>query len=86
MWKYIFNRTLQSIFVLFVVSSISFVLMHSMPGNPWASIGMTEEQYKWVEEQKQVHGLNLPLYLQYFHGLKGLTKGYLGLRLSIYSD
>ncbi|MCM3039626.1 ABC transporter permease [Paenibacillus motobuensis] len=79
MWKYIFNRTLQSIFVLFVVSSISFVLMHSMPGNPWASIGMTEEQNKWVAEQKQLHGLDLPIYLQYIHWLKGLTKGYLGL-------
>jgi len=84
LWKYIFNRTLQSILVLFVVTSIAFVLMHSMPGNPWAGIGMTEDQHRWVDEQKHLHGLDLPIHLQYIHWLKGLTKGYLGLDYQFY--
>lgn len=79
MWKYILFRTVQSVVVLFAVSSVAFVLMHLMPGNPWASIGMTEEQYKWVDEQKHLHGLDLPLYEQYFRWLKGLAKGDLGV-------
>ncbi|BFH61359.1 ABC transporter permease [Paenibacillus azoreducens] len=79
MWKYILNRTLQSIVVLLIVSSVAFSLMHLMPGNPWTRFGMTEQQLQAVEEMKQLHGFDLPIYQQYIRWLAGLSQGYLGL-------
>ncbi|KIL34194.1 hypothetical protein SD71_21260 [Cohnella kolymensis] len=79
MWLYIVRRSIHTVIVLFVVSLVCFTLMHLMPGNPWASIGMTLEQRQFIEEQKHLHGLDLPIYLQYIRWLKGLTDGYLGL-------
>jgi peptide/nickel transport system permease protein len=79
MWMYIVRRTIHSVIVLFVVSLLCFTLMHLMPGNPWASIGMTEEQREFVQEQLRLHGLDQPIYIQYIRWLKGLANGYLGL-------
>ncbi|MEI0738137.1 hypothetical protein VQ056_18215 [Paenibacillus sp. JTLBN-2024] len=42
---------------------------------------MTEEQYKWVDEQKHLHGLDLPLYEQYFSLVEGTCKRGSGRRL-----
>lgn len=78
MWKFILGRTLQSAFVLFIVASVAFILMHLMPGNPWATLGMSEEEYKRVEELKHAYGMDLPIYMQYFRWLKGLLHGDLG--------
>ncbi|SFJ70948.1 peptide/nickel transport system permease protein [Paenibacillus sp. UNC496MF] len=79
MWEFIVRRTLQSIFVLLVVSAACFYVSHKMPGDMWTAIGMTQEQRLAADAQKHALGLDLPLHEQYWNWLKGLRHGGFGL-------
>lgn len=80
MWTYLIRRAIQSVFVLFIVMSVCFCAMRLMPGNMWTlSIGMTEEQIQFANEQKHLFGLDLPIYQQYFRWINDLLHGNFGL-------
>ncbi|MBO7745436.1 ABC transporter permease [Paenibacillus sp. MWE-103] len=79
MWEFIVRRTLQSIFVLLIVSAACFYVSHQMPGDMWTAIGMTPEQRLAADAQKHALGLDLPLHVQYWNWLKGLRHGGFGL-------
>ncbi len=78
MAKYIVKRILYMFLVLFVVVSITFFMVHSIPGNPlMASVENLPEATKLNYFAR--YGLDQPLYVQYFRFWKlFFTEGSLG--------
>ena len=76
MFNYIVKRIINAVFVLWVVITITFFLMHAIPGGPFTAekslppvvLHSIEERYK----------LNDPLYKQYGDYLINLVQGDLG--------
>jgi oligopeptide transport system permease protein len=74
--SYIARRVLWIIPVLFVVSVITFFLMHAVPGGPWDS-----EKRLPVAVQTRLnaqYGLDKPVYEQYLQWVGGFLQGDLG--------
>jgi oligopeptide transport system permease protein len=70
----IFRRVLWFIPVLFVISLITFLLMHAAPGGPWDR----DSESKQVDRRTQAllekqYGLDLPLWQQYIRYIIGYT-------------
>jgi len=65
MGRYIAGRIAGLVFVLFAVSIIAFLLMHSVPGGPFApdERGRLPEATRAAQMAK--YGLDQPLYIQY---------------------
>jgi len=81
MLTYILKRIVYSIFPLFGVSVIGFVLFRVMPGDPalfLVGIGATEQQ---IQAERIAIGENLPVYQQYFIWLKDVLSGNFGTSL-----
>ena len=78
MLKYILKRILYMFFVLLIVTTITFFLMHFIPGDPLtAMVQKLPEQTKINYYAK--YGLDKPVYIQYLVFLKGIfTQGTLG--------
>ena len=76
MFIYIIKRTGLAILVIWVVITLTFVLMHSIPGNPFAKEGRMP---KAVFQNLQRHyNLDKPPHIQYFLYLKSLSRFDLG--------
>jgi len=81
-YRYIAIRLLQTVPVLFGVSVVVFIIIHSAPGDPVVNmlgIDVTEEN---VAELREIHGLNEPLYVQYVNWMGGILQGDLGQSLT----
>jgi oligopeptide transport system permease protein len=76
MLGYIARRFLWIIPVLFVVSLITFTLMHAVPGGPWARDKALAPSL--VETLNQKYGLDQPVYIQYATWVGNLLQGNLG--------
>jgi oligopeptide transport system permease protein len=76
MIRYIFGRVLWIIPVLFVVTTITFMLMHAVPGGPWAREKALPAPT--VERLNIKYGLNDPLHVQYLRWVGDLLQGDLG--------
>ncbi|MDO5423150.1 MAG: ABC transporter permease [Eubacteriales bacterium] len=78
MVKYVAKRVAYMFFVLFVVTTITFFLMHNIPGDPLtALVQKLPEQTKANYYAK--YGLDKPVYEQFLLFLKGIfTEGSLG--------
>jgi oligopeptide transport system permease protein len=76
MLGYIARRFLWIIPVLFVVSLITFTLMHAVPGGPWARDKALAPSL--VETLNQKYGLDQPVYIQYTTWVGNLLQGNLG--------
>ncbi|MCY4321521.1 MAG: ABC transporter permease [Bdellovibrionaceae bacterium] len=73
---YVIGRILEALLTLFIVASITFVLLRMLPGGPF-------DQEKTLPPEIQAnisakYHLDKPLYWQYTHYIKGLFRGYLG--------
>lgn len=77
MWKYILKRLGYMLLTLFVVVSITFVLVHSIPGDPFTSMveDLPEETRDLYMEK---YGYDQPLLVQYVRYMKQLLTGDLG--------
>ncbi len=82
MLRYIGNRLIQLIPVLFLISLIVFMIMHALPGDPAQlmlagaeSGSVTPER---LEELRTQMGLTDPLYVQYWRFLSRAVQGDLG--------
>lgn len=64
------------VLTMVVVITLTFILMHAIPGGPFASEKNLPEQIKANIEAK--YGLNRPLYQQYIDYWAGLLKGDFG--------
>jgi oligopeptide transport system permease protein len=76
MTRYITGRLLWIIPVLFVVSTLTFVLMHSVPGGPWAREKALPAPT--VARLNAQYGLDDPLPVQYANWATDLLQGNLG--------
>ncbi|HEV2127197.1 MAG TPA: ABC transporter permease, partial [Thermomicrobiales bacterium] len=65
MGRYILGRLLGLAFVLFVVSLIAFLLMHSVPGGPFAPDEKGRLPEATRQAQLEKYGLDQPIYVQY---------------------
>ena len=76
MISYLIRRLLWIIPVLFTVSIITFILMHSVPGGPWDR----EKRLPAATEKRlnAEYGLDQPLYIQYANWAAGFVQGDLG--------
>jgi ABC-type dipeptide/oligopeptide/nickel transport system permease component len=78
MLRYAFQRLIWAIFLLWLVTLFTFILLHLIPGNPaftLAGIGAKPAQVHALEVQL---GLNKPLTTQYYKYLVGLVELHLG--------
>ncbi|SHH59210.1 oligopeptide transport system permease protein [Anaerosphaera aminiphila DSM 21120] len=76
MKKFIGKRLLISILTIWAVITITFVIMHSIPGDPFADEGrMPESVYRNLQAK---YGLDQPLFDQYKIYLKNILKGDFG--------
>lgn len=87
--SYAFRRICQSVFVIWLVSTITFLLMHFMPGDPIKimagrlnSAGMTQEQAIATATNMISYDTTAPLWQQYLEFLKGLATLDLGNSLT----
>ncbi|WP_100065435.1 ABC transporter permease [Miniphocaeibacter massiliensis] len=76
MIKFVLKRIGMGVATIFVVITLTFFLMHQIPGNPFAKEGkMPPEIYENLQEK---YGLNKPLSEQYVVYLKNLAQGDFG--------
>ncbi|AJY75695.1 ABC transporter permease [Paenibacillus beijingensis] len=78
MTEYLIRRIIQSVVVLFLITLVTFGLIHAAPGGPtqiFLSPGLSQEAAKI-----QAHnlGLDRPVYIQYIRWLGDLLQGDLG--------
>lgn len=65
MGRYILGRIVGLAFVLFVVSLIAFLLMHAVPGGPFAPDEKGRLPEATRQAQLEKYGLDQPIYVQY---------------------
>lgn len=77
MTRYILTRIAGLVFVLLVLSVITFTLMHGVPGGPWAygQRLMSDEQLAALQAR---YGLDKPVWQQYLIWLSGVVRGDFG--------
>jgi peptide/nickel transport system permease protein len=71
MLRYTLKRLLQTVFVLFGISLITFILLQIVPGDPVALMLEKRADTETIEKVRHELGLDLPYYLQYLNFLKG---------------
>lgn len=76
MRKYVFKRVLMAIITIWAVITITFVLMHSVPGNPFRKEGKMPAVI--YENLQKKYGLDKPLTEQYTIYLGNILQGDLG--------
>ncbi len=69
--KYILKRFLMMIVTILVIASLTFVLMHSIPGSPFNEERTTNETIQ--KNLEKFYKLDEPLYVQYFYYLKSIV-------------
>jgi peptide/nickel transport system permease protein len=78
MRKYILERLLYTVVLLFLVSILVFILVRLLPGDPIAAAAMANQNLgdKTIMAELRVRfGLDQPVYMQYFIWLKDFIAG-----------
>ncbi|MBO0905001.1 ABC transporter permease [Jiella sonneratiae] len=81
MLRYVAYRSIVAIFLVWVVVTLVFLLLHLVPGDPaelLLSQGATAADPQAVANLRERLGLNDPLWLQYAHHIGGILTGDLG--------
>jgi ABC-type dipeptide/oligopeptide/nickel transport system permease component len=79
MGRYILGRLLGLVFVLFAVSVIAFLLMHSVPGGPFDADIKGRIPQALIEAREKKYGLDQPLYVQYLKYMGNALQGDFGI-------
>ena len=79
MARYILKRFIYMIFTLFIVITITFFMMHSVPGDPFSLSRETPPEVRRNLEVK--YGLDKPLINQYFIYIKKIISGDFGISM-----
>ena len=77
MTRYILKRILSAIITIWFIMTLTFILMHSIPGDPFTSERAMDETVKKAIYAK--YGFDKPLYQQYFTYLGNFLKGDFGV-------
>nr|AAF73091.1 transmembrane protein OppB [Listeria monocytogenes] len=81
MVKYTLKRVLYMLITLFIIASVTFVLMKFLPGTPYRNQEkLSDEQIHMTNEK---YGLNDSIPVQYFNYMTGLVKGDLGVSFQL---
>jgi oligopeptide transport system permease protein len=75
---YIVKRFFASILTLFVLITLTFFLMHAIPGGPFSPAEERKVPKSVLEKMEEKFGLNDPLHIQYVNYLKSILQGDLG--------
>ncbi|BDU49644.1 ABC transporter permease [Haliovirga abyssi] len=81
MLKFILKRILSGVVTLWIVTTITFFLMHALPGDPFASEKAIPPKIK-ANLMKKYH-LDKPLVVQYVYYLGGIVKGDFGMSMKV---
>lgn len=73
MAKYIIKRVLLAILTIFIVATLTFFLMHSVPGGPFVAEKSISAEAQAALNEK--FGLDKPIMVQYVNYMKGILKG-----------
>jgi len=76
MGLFVLRRLLETLFVVWVIASATFLLLRTLPGGPFDSEKALPPEIKKNIEAK--YKLDQPLHRQYLDYMKGLTRGELG--------
>ncbi|MGB9780388.1 MAG: ABC transporter permease [Caldanaerobacter sp.] len=79
MLRYTLERTLYMIITLWVIVTLTFFLMHMIPGDPFTSEKKVPEQIR--QNMLAKYHLDKPLIVQYGYYLRNLLHGDLGISL-----
>lgn len=79
---YIFARLLLAPLMLWLITTLVFLLLRATPGDPVDAIYGTRASAEAKDQLRAQLGLDLPLWLQYFHYLGSLLKLDLGTSLT----
>lgn len=81
MVKYTLKRVLYMLITLFIIASVTFVLMKFLPGTPYRNQEkLSDEQIHMMNEK---YGLNDSIPVQYFNYMTNLVKGDLGVSFQL---
>ena len=81
MGKYVLKRLFMGVVTLFALATITFFLMHAIPGSPFA--GETSRLPANIKERLiDQYGLDEPIYIQYFKYLRNAIRGDFGTSLN----
>ncbi|MFB6221908.1 MAG: ABC transporter permease [Halolamina sp.] len=78
MYRYAAKRSVLSVVTVFLVSVMTFVLTHVLPGSAARMVLGMQATPERVEAVRQELGLNRPLWVQYFDWITGFLTGDLG--------
>lgn len=81
MLRYIGNRLLTVIPLLFALTILLFFYIHALPGDPIAGMLGPNATPDLVQQLRHQRGLDRPLWAQYWGWLSGLVRGNLGSSL-----
>lgn len=74
--SYVVRRIFSILISLFFVSTLTFIVIHSIPGDPFSQENAIPEEV--LASLKKHYGLDKPLYVQYGKYLNGILHGDLG--------
>jgi ABC-type dipeptide/oligopeptide/nickel transport system permease component len=77
-FAFVLTRPIQLIPVLLGVSVISFVMVHSIPGDPVRILLGTRATPEVIAKVREQYGLDQPIWVQYLLFLKNLAQGEFG--------
>ena len=78
-FRFILSRPIQLIPVLFGISIVTFVMVHSIPGDPIRTLLGSKATPEAIERIRAEFGLDQPIWLQYVYFLDNLTEGQMGV-------
>ncbi len=81
MARYLLGRTLQSILLIWIVLTLTFMLLHLAPGDPMARYEHPDISPETVRMMREQLGLDRPLLEQYFVWAGSFIKGDFGTSL-----
>ncbi len=76
--RYIIKRAIRTIPVLILATLVAFMLMRAGGADPARRILGPEASQEALQEFRETHGLDKPLYMQYYDWMSGILRGELG--------
>ncbi|MBM7562081.1 ABC transporter permease [Fusibacter tunisiensis] len=70
MGSYYFNRFVSAVVTIVLIATLTFVMMHSIPGGPFTRERPVPDEI--IRALNEKYNLDAPLYVQYFDYMKGL--------------
>ncbi len=81
MFKYVVKRVLIAIVSMFLLITITFFLMHTIPGGPFSAGEQKNLNPEVLEVIRAKYGLDLPVHEQFINYVKDLFQGDMGLSM-----